>query len=164
MKSIQFSNRLLFHKLNQNEVLIGNNFANKATRHNHYRISAYKSIILLVIVFVFGMTAMAQNPTTNDLWNNHNLIKNWNFTIDLTFWGGWWDGTTQIPPVVQDGVAVMQTGINSDGNSWHYQLNQSGLKAESNVPYTLKFKSWSSKTRSNGLNFEDSPGNSYNRY
>ncbi len=100
----------------------------------------------------------------NDDWNDHNLIKNWNFTTDLTYWGGWWDGATQIPPVIQDGVAVMHTDVNADGNNWHYQLNQSGLKAEANVPYILKFKAWSSTARSNGLVFEDTPANSYNRY
>jgi len=93
----------------------------------------------------------------NDDWNDHNLIKNWNFTTDLTYWGGWWDGATQIPPVIQDGVAVMHTDVNADGNNWHYQLNQSGLKAEANVPYILKFKAWSSTARSNGLVFEDTP-------
>jgi hypothetical protein len=58
----------------------------------------------------------------------------------------------------------MQTDLNADGTNWHYQFNQSGLKAEPNVPYILKFKGWSSSPRSNGLVFEDTPANTYNRY
>jgi len=102
----------------------------------------------------------------NDIWNTFNLIQNWNFNTDITSWGGWWDGATQIPPVVQEGVVVMQTDVNADGNNYHYQFNQSGIfTALPNIPYTFKFKSWSSDARpSNAVDFEDTSGNSYNRY
>jgi len=57
----------------------------------------------------------------------------------------------------------MTTGFSSDGTPWHYQHSQTELEAEPNVPYTLKFKSWSNIPRSNALKFEDA-GNTYNRY
>ncbi len=101
----------------------------------------------------------------NDIWNTFNLVKNWNFNTDISSWGGWWDGATQIPPVVQDGVVVMSTDVNADGADYHYQFNQAGLfTALPNIPYTVKFKSWSSETRTNTLDFEDTAGNNYTRY
>lgn len=102
----------------------------------------------------------------NDIWNTFNLVKNWNFNTDISSWGGWWDGATQIPPVVQDGVVVMQTDVNADGFNYHYQFNQSGLfTALPNIPYTVKFKSWSSDARpDNVMDFEDNSVLLYNRY
>jgi hypothetical protein len=103
---------------------------------------------------------------STEAWDDHNLIKNWNFSSDLSDWGWWVDGVFAgpLPPVVINGVAQMNTVVSPDGNSWHYQLMQSELRAEANVPYTLRFKSWSSIPRPNGLVFEDSPQNNYNRY
>lgn len=127
----------------------------------------FKPFLLLVIGVICGTIALAQTPTTvidNEPWNTYNLIKNWNFTSDLTSWGGWVDASVpgQMAPVVTNGVVSMTTGLSMD--SWHYQLNQSGLKAEAYVPYTLKFKSWSSASRSNEVDFEDTEVNNYNRY
>lgn len=103
---------------------------------------------------------------SDETWNYQNLIRNWNFTTDLTYWGGWIDnlGPWQEPPTTKNGVAVMTSALAADGNNWHYQFSQNGLQAEANVPYLLKFKSWSSTPRSNGLLFEDTPQNNYTRY
>lgn len=102
----------------------------------------------------------------NEVWNYQNLIKNWDFTTDLTSWGNWVDGVWpgQQPPLANNGIATMTTIKSPDGYGWHYQLWQRGLKAEANVPYILKFKAWSDESRTNGLAFEDSPENNYNRY
>ncbi|HAH22568.1 MAG TPA: hypothetical protein DCL77_02180 [Prolixibacteraceae bacterium] len=112
------------------------------------------------------VTISGQIADENEVWNYFNLIKNWNFNTDLTNWGFWVDGSAggQTSPVVLNGVVSMTTALAADGATWHYQFNQSELKAEANVPYILKFKSWSSKPRSNELVFEDSPQNNYNRY
>ncbi|HAH22567.1 MAG TPA: hypothetical protein DCL77_02175 [Prolixibacteraceae bacterium] len=109
--------------------------------------------------------SIVENWST-DAWNRFNLIKNWDFTTDLTNWGYWVDGTVagQTEPLVSNGRVSMTTFYAIDGNTWHYQFNQSGLKAEANVPYTLKFKSWSNMPRSNMVDFEDGPQNNYNRY
>lgn len=166
MKSFLFASRQLFKKLegieNPNHV----NFIHRDTKHIHLPLFSFKPIILLIFSILFGTLAMAQK-LNNDYWNSrHNLIRNWDFTTDLTEWGGWIDVSVpgQTQPVVANGIVSMTTGLANDGNNWHYQLNQKGLKAEANVPYTLKFKSWSSMAKSNGLDFEDSPGNGYNRY
>ena len=112
------------------------------------------------------ITISGQVLTQNSIWNTLNLVQNWNFNTDITSWGGWWDGATQIPPVVQDGVVVMQTDVNADGNNYHYQFNQTGLfTALPNIPYTVKFKSWSSDARpDNVMDFEDTSALNYNRY
>lgn len=102
---------------------------------------------------------------SSEAWNNYNLIRNWDFTTDFTHWAGWIDPSVdgQIAPVITNGYVTMTTGFATDGTPWHYQHSQSGLEAEANVPYTLKFKSWSNIPRSNALKFEDA-GNSYKRY
>ncbi|HEY3372181.1 MAG TPA: BACON domain-containing carbohydrate-binding protein [Prolixibacteraceae bacterium] len=112
-----------------------------------------------------GSTTYGEN-WSDEVWNYYNLIKNWNFTTDLKNWGGWVDASVpgQAAPVVTNGIVSMATGLPSDGNTWHYQHFQSGLKAEANVPYILQFKSWSSASRSNEVVFEDSPQNNYKRY
>lgn len=106
-----------------------------------------------------------QETDRNDIWNSFNLIKNWNFDTDITSWSGWYDGTGQIPPVVTEGVVAMNTVVADDGQSWHYQFNQSAFTAEANVPYVLKFKSWSAAERTtNHVDFEDTGDNGNNRY
>ena len=93
---------------------------------------------------------------------NLNLIKNWNFTTDLTNWDYYAETSIagQINPIIENGVVSMTTGIDPNAYYWNYQFTQTGLKALPNVEYILIFKSWSSKLRSNVLDFEDS---AYNR-
>jgi len=118
------------------------------------------------------VTISNQQIDKNDIWNSFNLITNWNFD-DATLVGGWptgWSGWvdsgsmsgTPANAVIADGVAVLQTGTAAD--QWRYQFNQSGFNAEPNVPYTLKFKSWSSSDRSNAVDFEDTGANGNARY
>ena len=103
-----------------------------------------------------------QSISRYDIWNNFNLIKNWNFDTDITSWANVATETGQIPAVIVDG-AVEMTSVIYAGEQWHYQLRQSPLSAEANVPYVLSFKSWSNVDRSNTVDFEDS-GNSTGRY
>jgi hypothetical protein len=103
------------------------------------------------------VTISGQQIDKNDIWDNLNLISNWNFNTDLTSWGGGWvDGDVpgQVAPVIQGGVSVMKVGLASDGNQWHYSIAQSPLHAEPNVPYTFKFKSWSSANAPCAVDFE----------
>jgi hypothetical protein len=103
----------------------------------------------------------------NDVWNSLNLIRNWNFTTDLTGWGGWVDAAVpdQVAPKIEEGVAVMKVGLASDGANWHYQHNQNQLQGLANVPYVLYFKSWASADNvPAAVDFEDLSGNNYNRY
>lgn len=97
-----------------------------------------------------------------------NLIKNWNFDTDMTNWGGWVDKDNvpgMVNPASVEGVAVMKVGKAGDGNAWHYQHNQTGLTAEANVPYVLKFKSWASADATPcAVDFEDKDTNGYKRY
>ncbi|HAH26215.1 MAG TPA: hypothetical protein DCL77_21035, partial [Prolixibacteraceae bacterium] len=81
---------------------------------------------------------------TKDLFNDYNLIKNWNFDTNMDSWGGWVDAGVagQLAPVSKNGVCEMKVGKASDGANWHYQHSQSPLSAKANIPYTLKFKSW----------------------
>lgn len=102
---------------------------------------------------------------SDEVWNNLNLIQNWNFDGNTDSWTGYYDPpTAQIAPVVTDGAAVMVTDKSSDGNQWHYQFLQTGFNADPNVPYLLIFKSWSDVIRSNTVDFEDTSTNGYNRY
>lgn len=112
----------------------------------------------------YEVTVSGQIVDQSDVWNGFNLISNWNFDTDITGWGGWYDGATQIPPVVADGVVVMTTDLNANNEQYHYQFSQSGLKAEPDVPYILRFKTWSDTERSNTVDFEDTEANSYTRY
>lgn len=122
------------------------------------------------------ITISGQVIDKNDIWNSMNLIKNWNFnggkTGDWpTSWGGWVDGAApnQLAPVIVDGIAQMKVGVHANvTEAWHYQLNQTGFKAEPNVPYTLKFKSWASAAAPAVVDFESGGtaegGEQYNRY
>ena len=120
------------------------------------------------------VTISGQVIDKNDIWNSMNLIQNWNFnggkTGDWpTNWGGWHDagGMAQPTalPVIEEGIVVIKTGLATDGQPWHYQLNQSGFKAEPNVPYTLKFKSWGSAAAPCVVDFESTGGSDlYARY
>lgn len=114
------------------------------------------------------ITISGQKIDQNDIWNSLNLIKNWNFTTDMTGWGGWVDTGGMVAPVaapkVEEGVCVMVVGLANDGAQWHYQHNQNALKAEPNVPYLLKFKSWASGDAPAAVDFEDTSGNGYTRY
>ena len=111
-----------------------------------------------------------QSTTSYDIWNNFNLIKNWNFNTDLTSWSGWVDTDPKLGLadqkgyVVNGGVVVMGALASSDTYSWHYQFNQSDMGAEANIAYVLKFKSWSDVERLNNVDFEDIAGNQNNRY
>jgi len=120
------------------------------------------------------ITISGQVIDKNDIWNSMNLIQNWNFnggkTGDWpTSWGGWHDSggmaqPTAVPAIV-DGVAVIKTGLSTDAAAWHYQLNQTGFKAEANVPYTLKFKSWATASAPCVVDFESTgSADLYSRY
>ena len=102
----------------------------------------------------------------NDIWNNLNLIRNWNTITDLVGWGGWVDGGVpgQVAPVIEEGITVMKVGIPADNAPWRYQHTQNQLQAEPNVPYVLKFKSWASGDAPAVVDFEDIAANNYNRY
>jgi len=118
------------------------------------------------------VTISGQKIDQNDIWNSLNKISKWNFndgkTGDFpTGWSGWVDGgvADQVLPVIEDGIVAMKCGLASDGNNWHYQLNQSNLTCEPNVPYTLKFKSWASAAATPcAVDFEDTPTLGYTRY
>ena len=103
-----------------------------------------------------------------DVWNNYNLIKNWNFVTNVTGWGQYVDPAVvgQLAPVVVNGVAVMKVGLASETPPlpWHYQLNQSPLMAEPNVAYVLHFKSWATADAPAVVDFEDTEALLYNRY
>lgn len=117
-----------------------------------------------------------QSISRNDIWNNFNLIKNWDFNeVDATNtitglanWGGWRDGEAQLLPVVNEGFIEMTTALHTnDGGTmeqYHYQFSQEGLQAMPDVPYVVTFKSWADVERPNTLDFEDTEGNTYNRY
>lgn len=120
------------------------------------------------------ITISGQVIDKNDIWNSMNLIQNWNFnggkTGDWpTSWGGWHDSggmaqPTAVPAIV-DGVVVIKTGLAGDAAAWHYQLNQTGFKAEPNVPYTLKFKSWATASAPCVVDFESTgSADLYSRY
>ena len=103
---------------------------------------------------------------SNDVWNSLNLIKNWNFDTDMTSWGGWIDGSIagQVSPIVQGGVCQMKVSLPSDGASWHYSITQSDLTGKPNIPYTLRFKSWSSVNSPCNVVFQDTQNLGANRY
>jgi hypothetical protein len=108
------------------------------------------------------ITITGQTFNKEDIWNSFNKITNWHFENGQTgqfpvSWGGWIDkpvtmnvGGVDVPsglteqgdPVIVEGVCVMKAGLAADNAAWHYQLNQSPLSCEPNVPYTLKFKTW----------------------
>ena len=105
----------------------------------------------------------------NDVWNGHNLIRNWNFNTDLSSWSNWVDNGAvsagQTLPAVVDGVCVMKTVKATDNAGWHYQFNQSPLSAVANVAYTLKFKSWANVDGTPcAVDFEDIAANANKRY
>jgi hypothetical protein len=102
----------------------------------------------------------------SEVWNDKNLIKNGCFNNGLAEWTYWADPSVpgQAEPVISDGVVSMSTGLSPDGQKWHYLFVQQGMQAKANVPYTLKFKSWSSAPRTNSVVFEDTWENNYMRY
>jgi len=118
-------------------------------------------VVASTTVTISGQTGSFGSP-----WNDFNLIKNWDFTTDLDNWGYWADESVnyQSIPVIIDDYISMTAGQADEGEFWHYQLNQSGFKAEPDVPYILKFKSWSSISKLNRVAFEDTPENNYVRY
>lgn len=128
----------------------------------------------LLIVIQDGKSELPTNTGNSDfgkkwndeIWNNKNLIKNWNFSNGFSEWIYLVEPSVlnQLNPIIQDGAISMKTGLPEDNQKWHYMLWQSGLKAEANVAYTLKFKSWSSTPRLNNIAFEDNFDNNYNRY
>lgn len=123
---------------------------------------------------VVEITISGQVIDKNDQWNSMNEITNWSFeggkTGDFpTGWGGWVDiaGMAEgaAVPAIEDGVCVMKVGLASDGNNWHYQLNQSNLTCDLNVPYIFKFKTWASADGTPCVvDFEDTSTLNYNRY
>ena len=105
-----------------------------------------------VTVTITGQTPVKYSEAT---WNEKNIIKNWNFSTDMTDWGGWVDLAsipTAVVPASVDGVCQMVVANHAD--VWRYQHNQSPLSAEADVEYTLKFKSWSTGTSPGVVNFE----------
>lgn len=117
-------------------------------------------------IVLTGCACPSDTVVQNDHWSNHNLIRNWDFTSDLTHWDGWYDTDVpgQIVPEIENGEVKMTSGEANNGEFWHYQFNQVGLQAEANVPYILKFKSWSNIPRTNRVDFEDLPENGFTRY
>ena len=123
---------------------------------------------------VVEITISGQVIDQNDIWNSLNKISNWNFDAGMTgdfptSWGGWIDvaGMAEgaLVPAIEDGVVVMKVGLAGDGNNWHYQVNQSNLTCELNVPYVFRFKSWASADGTPCVvDFEDTPALNYNRY
>ncbi|HET6559035.1 MAG TPA: leucine-rich repeat protein [Prolixibacteraceae bacterium] len=118
------------------------------------------------LIDLAGCACPADTIPQNDPWSNHNLIKNWDFATDLTHWDGWYDQAVpgQIAPEIENGIVKMATGKANEGEFWHYQFNQVGLQAEANVPYILKFKSWSNVPKTNRVDFEDLSENGFTRY
>ena len=115
-----------------------------------------------------------------DVWNNYNLIQNWNFDTNVTGWGNYVDAANMVQPTVApvavNGIAVMQVGVSTVATEvppapWHYQFNQQGFNAEPNVPYTLSFKSFATGDAPAIVDFESASGiiptnggDQYNRY
>ena len=98
---------------------------------------------------------------TDDVWNSSNLVKNWNFDkADLSDFGGWRDGSVagQKAPIVKNGVCEMKVSLASDNAGWHYSIMQTISTTELNVPYTLRFKSWSTVNSPCGVIFHNKTG------
>lgn len=92
-----------------------------------------------------------QELSQNDVWNGLNLITNGDFNDGKTSWGEWVDTPNMMAPtaapIVEDGNIVMVVGVSTVESEdppapWHYQFNQTGLKAKADVPYVLAFKTW----------------------
>jgi len=121
------------------------------------------------------ITISNQVLDNNSIWNTLNVISNWSFEDGITSgfptgWSGWVDTgqagcAGQLPPAIVDGAVSMQCGLAGDGANYHYQLNESNLTCDPNVPYTLKFKSWASADATPcAVDFEDTSALNYNRY
>jgi hypothetical protein len=120
------------------------------------------------------VTISGQTITKDDIWNTFNKILNWNFDKGMAgsfpnSWGGWVDAGGMAAgfadPTIEDGVCVMKVGLATDGNNWHYQLNQGGLwLCDVNVPYTLKFKTWATADATPCVVDFESPAPAYTRY
>lgn len=96
-----------------------------------------------------------------------NVIKNGNFDSvepngQATSWGGWADLGSVLPNIV-DGVAVCTPPAGA-ANNWQYQFSQSNLTALPNIDYIFSFQAWADVDRVGTVDFEDTPGNNYNRY
>jgi hypothetical protein len=96
-----------------------------------------------------------------------NVIRNGDFSQvnadgTATHWGGWGGDANSPMPQVINGVAVA-TPVQT-ANVWQYQFSQSNLNALPNIPYVFKFKAWADAPRTFNVDFEDTAGNSYNRY
>jgi hypothetical protein len=96
-----------------------------------------------------------------------NVIRNGTFAMveangQATYWGGWGGDAGSPLPLIVDGIAVC-TPVATE-NTWQYQYNQQNLTAEPNIEYTFAFKAWADETRTFNVDFEDTPGNNYNRY
>ncbi len=124
------------------------------------------------------VTISGQTFDQNDIWNTFNKITNWSFENGQTgqfpvSWGGWVDianmAVGAADPVIEEGVCVIKAGLASDNAAWHYQLNQTPLSCEPDVPYILKFKTWSTADATPCVvDFESAAdattGEQYNRY
>jgi hypothetical protein len=113
------------------------------------------------------VTISGQKVTVDEI----NIIKNGNFdlfdevTLAPTSWGNWVDGATYgTVPVVNDGVAVLNSAGAHASENWHYQFNQSNLAGIPDIPYIIKFVAWADNDRNICFDFEDTSGNNYNRY
>lgn len=96
-----------------------------------------------------------------------NIIKNGTFdmvepTGTATYWGGWGGDAGSPMPQVIDGVAVATPVAAAD--VWQYQFSQSGLTALPDVDYKFQMRIWAAADRNVTVDFEDTPGNNYNRY
>lgn len=99
------------------------------------------------------VTISGQSITRESIWNDFNLVTNWNFDTDVSSWLFDNYGGNQIAPVSVDGAAELTSELGA--RRWYYQFRQTPLNAEPNIPYVLAFKSWSNENRINEVDFED---------
>jgi hypothetical protein len=96
-----------------------------------------------------------------------NVIRNYDFTQTNvngtpTEWGGWGGDANTPLPLSIDGIAVATPIAAAD--VWQYQFSQQNLTALPDVEYVFSFKAWAAADRPITVDFEDTPGNNYNRY
>ena len=100
-----------------------------------------------------------------DMWKL-NVIRNGLFDQDdgpPIGWGGWIDTGYGDPHTVVNKVAVLNATLAAE-EYWRYQFNQEHLTALPDIPYIFSFVAWASVNRPITVDFEDIPGNGYNRY